>query len=59
MKYLLAITALLYSQIAIPEQTWEGWQPWQFGAPCTLAIDFEDEQCVKVEVREIDWSGRK
>lgn len=58
MKYLLALAALLYSQIASPEQTQEVWQSWMFGAPCTLNSDYEDGVCVVVEVSEINWSKK-
>ena len=56
---LILSAVMVPAQDSIPEDEWRGWQPWMFGAPCTLKSDFEDGACIKVEVDKIDWSRKK
>jgi hypothetical protein len=61
LRILIASAALAWpSADVIPEQTWQGWQPWMLGAPCTLKLDYDENgNCIKVEVDKIDWSKKR
>jgi len=61
LRAILTLAAVLYpAQDVVPEQTWQGWQPWMFGAPCTLKTDYDESgNCIEVNVEKIDWSKKK
>lgn len=61
LRILITMAALAWPAAdVIPEQSWQGWQPWMFGAPCTLKLDFDEYgNCINVEAYKIDWSKKR
>ena len=61
LRAIFTLAAMLYpAHDVIPEQEWSGWQPWMFGAPCSLQSDFENGVCLNFTVKQKpDWTERK